>query len=82
MAYLELGVTGGTTISATRKKCLCFPGYVGGVWSWICRKSVTQGAIAKRPWLNKTIQDNIETLRGVFEHAAAAAIQAGATVKA
>ena len=81
MAFLELGVSGGATISATRKKCLCFPGFIGGVPGWICRKSVTQGPIAKRPWLVKTITDNITELQQVFEHTAHAAFEAGARAK-
>ena len=82
MAYLELGVAGGTTISATRKKCLSFGYEIGGVWGWVCRKSITQGPIAKRPWLEKTIRDNMDELRAIFQKYASGAFEAGATAKA
>lgn len=71
MGYLEMGVEGGTIIRATRKRCLAFPGFNdAGAWDWILRRSVRQGAIAPRPWLVPTVENNLDLLRTVFANAA------------
>lgn len=78
MAWLERGVSGGKEILPTRKKCLVFPGYdAQGIWTWIFRKRVTQGPIAPRPWLLRTLKNNKDVLQETFEHAARSTPQLG-----
>jgi len=65
--YLELG-TKSHPISAKRKKSLAYPGTDPdtGAWTWIFKRAVHHPGTAPRPYLWKTVEDNVALFRNMM----------------